>query len=498
MQENNETPDLEGEQLAEQARIRREKLQKLVGEGHDPYLITKFPVSAHSGEIKERFEAFEGKEVTFAGRLMSRRVMGKASFSHVSDRDGQLQIYVTRQDVGEDVYTAYKKDFDIGDIVGVKGFIFKTQTGEITLHATSLEMLSKSLLPLPEKYNGLQNIDMKYRLRHVDLIMNQDVRETFVRRAKIVKAIRDFLDDRGFLEAETPILLPLEIGADARPFRTHHNALDLDMYLRIETELYLKRLIVGGFEKVYEMGRIFRNEGMDAKHNPEFTTVEIYQAYEDFRDVMDFVEEMYRYIAEKACGTLKIVYQGTELDFGHWERYTMIEAVKKYSGVDFSLIKTDEEAQKIAKEKGVEIEKDKTSKGHILAEFFDAFVEDKLIQPTFIYDYPVEISPLAKRKPSDPTMTERFEYFMMGMEMGNAFSELNDPIDQRKRMEAQAAKKRAQGVNAEVDEDFLDALEHGMPPTGGLGLGVDRLVMLLTDSSTIRDVLLFPTMKPKK
>ena len=486
------------EALAEQARIRREKLVKLRAEGHDPYLATSYPVDADSQTIKGAFETFEGKEVTVAGRLMSRRIMGKASFSHISDRFGQLQLYITRQDVGEEVYTAYKKDFDIGDIVGVKGFVFKTQTGEVSVHAKELVLLSKALLPLPEKYNGLQNVDTKYRLRHIDLIVNQDVRDTFFKRAKIIRAIRTFLDSRGFLEAETPILLPIEIGADARPFKTHHNALDLDMYLRIETELYLKRLIVGGFEKVYEMGRIFRNEGMDAKHNPEFTTVEIYQAYVDYRTVMDFVEELYKYVALEACGTLQIEYLGTVLDFGHWEKLTMTEAVKKYSGVDFDKIASDEEAREVAAEKGVELEKGKDSKGHILAAFFDAFVEDKLIQPTFIYDYPVEISPLAKRKPTDPTMTERFEYFMMGMEMGNAFSELNDPIDQEKRMADQAAKKRAQGTNAQVDEDFIDALNHGMPPTGGLGLGVDRLVMMLTNSANIRDVLLFPTMKPKK
>ena len=486
------------EALAEQARIRREKLAKLRAEGHDPYLATSYPVDADSQTIKGAFETFEGKEVTVAGRLMSRRIMGKASFSHISDRFGQLQLYITRQDVGEEVYTAYKKDFDIGDIVGVKGFVFKTQTGEVSVHAKELVLLSKALLPLPEKYNGLQNVDTKYRLRHIDLIVNQDVRDTFFKRAKIIRAIRTFLDSRGFLEAETPILLPIEIGADARPFKTHHNALDLDMYLRIETELYLKRLIVGGFEKVYEMGRIFRNEGMDAKHNPEFTTVEIYQAYVDYHAVMDFVEELYKYVALEACGTLQIEYLGTVLDFGHWEKLTMTEAVKKYSGVDFDQIASDEEAREVAAERGVELEKGKDSKGHILAAFFDAFVEDKLIQPTFIYDYPVEISPLAKRKPTDPTMTERFEYFMMGMEMGNAFSELNDPIDQEKRMADQAAKKRAQGTNAQVDEDFIDALNHGMPPTGGLGLGVDRLVMMLTNSANIRDVLLFPTMKPKK
>ncbi len=486
------------EELIEQARVRREKLAKLQAEGHDPYKITSYPVDALSADIKEDFGAFEGKTVCIAGRLMSRRIMGKASFSHISDAKGSIQVYVTRQDVGEDVYAAYKKDFDIGDIVGIKGFVFKTQTGEVTVHANELIMLSKALLPLPEKFNGLKDIDTKYRLRHLDLIMSEDVRETFYKRAKIISGIRRFLDSRGYMEADTPILLPLEIGADARPFKTHHNALDLDMYLRIETELYLKRLIVGGFGKVYEMGRIFRNEGMDAKHNPEFTTVEIYEAYSDYHAMMDLVEEMYKTVAMEACGTLTVSYQGVTLDFSKWEKLTMTEAVKKYSGVDFSLVKTDEEAQKLAAEHHIELEKGKDSKGHILAEFFDAYVEDKLIQPTFIYEYPVEISPLAKRKPDDPSMTERFEYFIMGMEMGNAFSELNDPIDQRRRMEEQAARKRAAGANAQVDEDFLDALEHAMPPTGGLGLGVDRLVMLLTDSPTIRDVLLFPTMKPKK
>lgn len=485
-------------ELSEQARIRREKLGKLTTEGQDPFRKTKFSVTARSGEVKENFGAWEGKEVSVAGRLMSRRVMGKASFSHIQDGEGRIQIYVTRQDVGEDVYASYKKDFDIGDIVGVRGTVFKTQTGEVSIHATHFEMLTKSLLPLPEKYNGLQNVDMKYRLRHVDLIMNEDVKETFRRRSRILREIRAYLDGHGYMEVETPVLLTLEIGADARPFKTHHNALDLDMYLRIETELYLKRLIVGGYEKVYEVGRIFRNEGMDSSHNPEFTTIEMYQAYVDFRYMMDFIEGLYRHVAQAVCGTLEVPYQGQVIDLGHWERLTMTEAVKKYSGVDFAAVRSDEEARAVAKEHGVELEAGKDTKGHILAAFFDAFVEDKLVQPTFIYDYPVEISPLAKRKPEDPTMTERFEYFINGMEMGNAFSELNDPVDQRARMEAQAAKKRAQGANAEVDEDFLNALEYGMPPTGGLGMGVDRLVMLLTDSASIRDVLLFPTMKPKK
>ena len=488
----------EGSELIEQARIRREKLSKLTLEGNNPYQKTNFAVTARSEQVKGDFSAWEGKEVSIAGRMMSRRIMGKASFSHIRDAQGDIQIYVTRQDVGEDVYMSYKKDYDIGDIVGVTGTVFKTQTGEVTIHATHIEMLTKSLLPLPEKYNGLTNVDMKYRLRHVDLIMNADVRETFRRRAAILREVRAYLDGNGYMEVETPVLLTLEIGADARPFKTHHNALDIDMYLRIETELYLKRLIVGGYEKVYEVGRIFRNEGMDASHNPEFTSIEMYQAYADYMYMMDFIEGLYRHVAEKVCGTLQVPFRGNVIDLSHWERLTMTEAVKKYSGVDFAAIETDEEARLVAKEHGVELEKGKDTKGHILSAFFDAFVEDKLIQPTFIYDYPVEISPLAKRKPSDPTMTERFEYFISGMEMGNAFSELNDPIDQRARMEAQVAAKRAQGANAEVDEDFLNALEYGMPPTGGLGLGVDRLVMLLTDNASIRDVLLFPTMKPKK
>ena len=496
MQENETRA--EGAELIEQARIRREKLQKLVAEGNDPYVKTNYPVTARSAQVKGDFAAFEGKEVSVAGRLISRRVMGKASFSHIRDGAGDIQIYVTRQDVGEDVYASYKKDFDIGDIVGVRGTVFRTQTGEVSIHATHFEMLSKSLLPLPEKYNGLQNIDMKYRLRHVDLIMNEDVKKTFRRRSEIMREIRAYLDGHGYMEVETPVLLTLEIGADARPFKTHHNALDLDMYLRIETELYLKRLIVGGYEKVYEVGRIFRNEGMDSSHNPEFTTIEMYQAYVDFRYMMDFIEGLYRHVAQKVCGTLEVPWQGNVIDLGNWERLTMTEAVKKYSGVDFAAIGSDEEARAAAKEHGVELEQGKDTKGHVLAAFFDAFVEDKLIQPTFIYDYPVEISPLAKRKPEDPSMTERFEYFINGMEMGNAFSELNDPVDQRARMEAQASRKRAQGANAEVDEDFLNALEYDMPPTGGLGFGVDRLVMMLTDSASIRDVLLFPTMKPKK
>lgn len=491
------TAEQAAEEFAEQERIRREKLAKLQAEGKNPYEKVKYDADASSAAVKANFEAYEGKTVSVAGRLMSRRVMGKASFSHISDRDGSIQLYITRQDLGEELYTSYKKDYDIGDIVGVKGFVFRTQTGEVSIHVNHLEMLTKSLRPLPEKFHGLVDMDMKYRQRDVDLIMNQDVRETFFKKTAIIRSLREYLDGRGFMEVETPILLPIEIGADARPFKTHHNALDIDMYMRIETELYLKRLIVGGLERVYEVGRIFRNEGMDATHNPEFTTIELYEAYKDYKYLMDLVEDMYRYVAVKACGSEKITYQGVEIDLGHWERMTMAEAVEKYSGVKYADWHTVEDAKAAAVAHGVELGDDDNDKGHILSAFFDAFVEDKLVQPTFIYDYPVEISPLAKRKPSDPSMTERFEYFICGHEFGNAFSELNDPIDQKERMVRQAEKKRAQGANAQVDEEFIAALEYGMPPTGGLGFGVDRLVMLLTDSASIRDVLLFPTMKPK-
>ncbi len=483
--------------LSEQEQVRRAKLQKLCEEGKNPYEKTLFDVNAHSDEIKDNFEALEGKEVSIAGRLMSRRIMGKASFTHLSDRNGEIQVYVKRDDIGEEEYASFKKDYDIGDIIGVRGIVFKTNSGEVSVHATHMEMLSKSLRPLPEKFNGLKDIDAKYRHREVDLIMNADVRKTFIMRSKILDFLRNYLNGRGYLEVDTPILQTVEIGASARPFYTHHNTLDIDMVLRIETELYLKRLIVGGFEKVYEVGRIFRNEGMDAKHNPEFTTIELYEAYTDFRGMMDLVEDMMKKLVTAVCGTMQITYQGKEIDLGHWERLTMIEAVKKYSGVDFAEIKSDEEAIAIAKEKHVELPEIPT-KGAILAEFFDAFVEENLIQPTFIYDYPVEISPLAKRKPTDPAFTERFEYFINATEFGNAFSELNDPIDQRERFEKQVADRRALDptTTAQVDYDYVMALEHGMPPTGGLGFGIDRLVMLLTDSSTIRDVLLFPTMKP--
>ena len=489
----------EEEQLIEQARIRREKLAKLVSEGKNPYEQVKYPVDADSATIKANYEAYEGKTVVMAGRMMSRRIMGKASFSHIADKSGYMQIYVTRQDIGEENYASYKKDYDIGDIFGFKGFVFKTQTGEISVHVTELTLLTKSLLPLPEKYNGLQDKDMKYRLRHLDLIMNKDVQETFRKRSLILKEIRNYLDNRGYLEVDTPTLLPLEIGADARPFKTHHNALDLDMYMRIETELFLKRLIVGGMDRVYEVGRIFRNEGMDAYHNPEFTSIEMYEAYSDYFDMMDMIEDLYKTVTLKVCGTLDISYQGTEIHMGDWTRLSMAEAVKKYAGVDYNDWATDEDARAAAKGLGVELEHENATKGWVLIELFDAFVEDKLIQPTVIYDYPVENSPLAKRKPSNPAFTERFEYFICGHEYGNAFSELNDPIDQKQRMLKQVEAKRAKGNNdAQVDEDFINALEYGLPPTGGLGMGLDRFVMLLTDSATIRDVILFPTMKPKK
>lgn len=496
------TAEEEAENLAEQARIRREKLQKLVSEGNDPFVKVGYEVTADSSYIKEHFDELEGKEVSIAGRLMSRRVMGKASFSHLQDRDGQLQIYVRRDDVGEEDYASFKKDYDLGDIMGVKGYVFKTQTGEISVHCSHIEMLSKCLLPLPEKQHGLTNTDIRYRQRDLDLIVNPEVKDTFIKRSQIMREIRAFLDGRGFLEVDTPVLSTLEIGAAARPFKTRHNALDIDMYLRIETELYLKRLIVGGLDRVYEVGRIFRNEGMDAYHNPEFTTVEVYQAYCDYFAMMNLVEELYTTIAQKVCGTTDITYQGMQLHLGEpWERLTMKQAVKKYCGADYDEWKTDEEARACAKKLGVQVEEgEKATKGHVLIALFDAFAEDKLIQPTFIYDYPVENSPLAKRKPDEPAFTQRFEYFICGHEYGNAFSELNDPIDQKQRFvkQVEEKKKKEPKCNAQVDEEFITALEYGLPPTGGLGFGVDRLVMLLTDSATIRDVLLFPTMKPKK
>ena len=483
------------ENMSEQTEIRLNKLRALQEAGRNPYAITHFEVTHASDAIVRDYDALENTEVTIAGRLMSRRVMGKASFAHLLDCAGEIQIYVKRDDVGEDVYKDFK-DWDIGDMLGVKGFVFKTKTGESSVHAKELTLLTKSLHPLPEKFHGLTNTDTRYRQRYLDLIVNPEVKDTFVKRSQILRELRAFLDGRGFLEVDTPILTPFEIGASARPFYTHHNALDMDMVLRIETELYLKRLIVGGMDRVYEVGRIFRNEGMDTKHNPEFTTIELYQAYTDFHGMMELVEDMMKTVAQKVCGSLVIPYQGHQIDLGNWQRLTMVEAVKKYSGVDYYDWKSDEDAIACAKAHNVELPEVPT-KGAILAEFFDAFVEEKLIQPTFIYDYPVEISPLAKRKPDDPAFTERFEYFINATEFGNAFSELNDPIDQRGRFERQGAERRAQepDTRAQVDYDFINALEYGMPPNGGLGFGVDRLIMLLTDSGSIRDVLLFPTMK---
>jgi len=481
--------------LSEQEIIRRQKLQKLLDAKQNPYEITSWPVTHRSQAILTGFDALEGKEVTIAGRMTSRRVMGKASFAHLLDGEGDIQIYVRRDDVGEEAYAAFKQD-DIGDILGVTGTVFRTQTGEISVHATKVVLLCKSLKVLPEKFHGLVDTDLRYRQRYVDMIVNPEVRDTFRKRSRIIAAVREFLDSRGFIEVDTPVLHTLEIGASARPFRTHHNALDLDMFLRIETELYLKRLIVGGFEKVYEVGRIFRNEGMDATHNPEFTSVETYQAYVDYREVMEMVEQLYEFVALKALGTTDVTYQGQVIHLkAPWKRITMADAVKEACGEDYGAWQSDEEARAICEKRNVHVEKD-ARKGDCLSALFDEYVEANLIQPTFIIDYPVEISPLAKRKPENPDLTERFEFFITGHEMGNAFSELNDPIDQRRRFEEQVAVRAAQGIHAEVDEDFVNALEYGMPPTGGLGFGLDRLIMLLTDSSTIRDVLLFPTMKP--
>ena len=475
--------------------VRREKLAALKEAGMDPFTIMKYDVDTKSTEILANFDALENKTVRLAGRMISRRIMGKASFAHLDDGYGRIQMYVARDGVGEETYAAFKK-WDVGDIVGVEGFVFRTRTGEISVHLTSVTLLAKSLLPLPEKFHGLTDTDTRYRQRYVDLIVNPEVKDTFIKRSQILKEIRAYLDGKGFLEVDTPILTPFEIGASARPFVTHHNTLDMDMFLRIETELYLKRLVVGGMNRVYEVGRIFRNEGMDTKHNPEFTSIELYQAYTDYKGMMDLVIEMNTMLAEKICGTTKITYQGTEIDMGHWEKLTMAESVKKYAGVDYYDWKTDEDARAAAKAMHVEVPEDAT-RGTVLAEFFDAYVEEKLIQPTIIYDYPVENSPLAKRKPEDPAFTERFEYFICATEYGNAFSELNDPIDQRERFESQVAAKRRQepDTTARVDEDYVTALEYGLPPTGGLGFGIDRLVMLLTDSASIRDVLLFPTMK---
>ena len=476
-------------------KARRDKLAELQAANNDPFFITKYDVEKHSEDIKDNFEELDGKSVKIAGRLMSKRVMGKASFCHVQDLKGRIQAYVARDSVGEDEYKAFKK-LDIGDIVGVTGEVFKTQTGEISLHATKVELLSKSLKPLPEKFHGLTDTDTRYRQRYVDLIMNEDVKDTFIKRSKIITEIRKFLDGQGFMEVETPMLVSNAGGAAARPFNTHFNALNEDVKLRISLELYLKRLIVGGLERVYEIGRVFRNEGVDTRHNPEFTLMELYQAYTDYHGMMDLTENMFRYLAEKVCGTTTIPYAEAMIDLGKpFERITMVEAIKKYSGIDFDSIETTEEAKALAKEKGIEFE-ERHSRGDIINLFFEEFVEEKLIQPTFVMDHPIEVSPLTKKKPSDPRYVERFELFIYGREMANAYSELNDPIDQRERFQAQEEAFAAGDEEANhTDEDFLNALEIGMPPTGGIGYGIDRLVMLLTNSPAIRDVLLFPTMK---
>ncbi len=476
-------------------KVRRDKLAELQSTGRDPFTIMKYDVTHHSKEVKELFDSLEGKTVSVAGRVMSKRVMGKASFCHIQDLQGTIQSYVARDSIGEEEYKLFKK-FDIGDIVGLKGEVFKTKTGEVSIHASEITLLSKSLQILPEKYHGLTNTDTRYRQRYVDLIMNEEVKDTFVKRSKIISAIRRYLDTQGFMEVETPMLVANAGGASARPFETHFNALDEDLRLRISLELYLKRLIVGGLERVYEIGRVFRNEGLDTRHNPEFTLMELYQAYTDYHGMMDLTENLYRYVAQEVLGTTTIVYNGIEMDLGKpFERITMVDAVKKYADVDFNQIHTLEEARKVADEKGVEYEQ-RHKKGDILNLFFETFVEEHLVQPTFLMDHPVEISPLTKKKPDNPEYVERFEFFMNGWEMANAYSELNDPIDQRERFKAQE-ELLAQGDEEanHTDEDFLNALEIGMPPTGGIGFGIDRMCMLLTNSPAIRDVLLFPTMK---
>ena len=495
MENNNEEQELDLNQLM---LVRREKLDKLKQEGKDPYRITKFNRTHKSKEIIDNYEELEGKEVVVAGRLMAKRIMGKASFCHIQDSEGKIQSYVSINDLGEESYKAFKED-DIGDIIGIKGFVFKTKTGEISIHAKEVTLLSKSLRPLPEKFHGLKDTDLRYRQRYVDLIVNPEVKDTFRKRTEIIKEMRRILDEKEYIEVETPILNTIAGGASARPFITHHNTLDIDMYLRIATELYLKRLIVGGFDRVYEIGRIFRNEGMDLKHNPEFTSIELYQAYADLEDMMNITEELITKTAMKVLGKTKITYQGQEIDLtpGSWRRITMIDAVKEATGVDFHTINTDEEAMKAAKEAGVPVDPIKTTRGDIIAAFFDEKVEETLIQPTFIYEYPIENSPLAKKMENDERMTQRFELFIGGREYANAFAELNDPIDQYERFLAQVKQREAGDDEANMmDTDFVTALEYGMPPTGGMGMGIDRLVMLLTDEASIRDVLLFPTMKP--
>ena len=489
-QKNEQTQDLN--QLL---KVRRDKLKELQENGKDPFIITKYQVTHHSQEVKDHFDELEGQEVTLAGRLMSKRVMGKASFGNVQDLQGNIQCYIARDSIGEDSYKDFKK-MDIGDIVGVKGEVFKTKTGEISIHASAVTLLSKSLQILPEKFHGLTNTDLRYRQRYVDLIMNPEVKDTFIKRSKIISAVREYLAGEGFMEVETPMLVSNAGGAAARPFETHFNALDEDLKLRISLELYLKRLIVGGLEKVYEIGRVFRNEGLDTRHNPEFTLMELYQAYTDYNGMMDLTEKLYRYVAQKVLGTTQIVYKGIEMDLGKpFERLTMVDAVKKYANVDWNQVETLEQARALAKEHNIAFE-ERHKKGDILNLFFEEFVEEHLLQPTFIMDHPVEISPLTKKKPENPDYVERFEFFMNGWEMANAYSELNDPIDQRERFAAQEEAFAAGDEEANhTDEDFLNALEIGMPPTGGIGFGIDRMCMLLTGAEAIRDVLLFPTMK---
>ena len=493
--QNSETEELDINHLMQ---IRRDKLKELQEAGKDPYEITKFNRTNTAGEIKQNYEEFEQKDVTVAGRIIAKRIMGKASFCTIQDSDEKIQSYVSINDLGEEAYKAFKT-WDIGDIIGITGFVFKTRTEEISIHAKEVTLLSKSLRPLPEKFHGLRDTDLRYRQRYVDLIMNPEVKKTFEIRSRIITEIRNILDQKGYLEVETPMLNTISGGATAKPFVTHHNALNIDMYLRIATELNLKRLIVGGYDKVYEIGRIFRNEGMDVRHNPEFTSIELYEAYSDYNDMMDIVEELFSKVSMKVLGTTKVNYQGQDIDLAPgWKRITMIDSIKEVTGIDFNEINTDEEAVALAKERGIEIpDKTKETRGDVISLFFDEYVEKTLVQPTFIYDYPIEISPLAKKKKEDPRLTERFEAFIGGREYGNAFSELNDPIDQyerfRKQVEAREAGDEEAGM---MDEDFIQALEIGLPPTGGLGIGIDRMIMLLTDSASIRDVLLFPTMKP--
>ena len=492
MEEQNE--ELELNRLMQ---VRKDKLKELQESGKNPFEITKYDRTEFSKQIKDNYDEFENKDVSVAGRIMAKRIMGKAAFCTIQDSTGKIQSYVSINDLGEESYKLFKT-YDIGDIIGIKGFVFKTRTEEISIHAKEVTLLTKSLRDLPEKFHGLKDTDLRYRQRYVDLIVNPEVKTTFEMRSKIIKEIRNFLDNKNYMEVETPTLSTIAGGATARPFETYHNALSLDMYLRIALELNLKRLIVGGFDRVYEMGRVFRNEGIDIRHNPEFTELELYAAYQDYNDMMDLVEEMFSSIAEKLLGTTKINYQGQEIDLTPtWKRITMIDSIKEVTGIDFNQIQTDEEAIAIAKEKGVEIEEAKKTRGYIINEFFETFVEETLIQPTFVYDYPIEVSPLTKKKPSDGRLTERFEVFIGGREYGNAYSELNDPQDQYERFLAQVKQRESGDEEANMmDEDFINALEYGMPPTGGLGIGVDRLVMLLTDSASIRDVLLFPAMKP--